>query len=196
MTASACPHFPLTPAKAGVQFFFISLDSRIRGNERSVCERAGVKPLHRHARTCCGHPRLHNLAASKVVDGRDKPGHDAIHVARTAQCLSVVMPGHRRPKDGVLSHAYVPGIHVLPALHGWKSWMAPEVGLARLPHNNESQVGYIRLAMTSPAMTPSVWCARGHTPLPAHPRESGGPERSMRAIQFGSWIPAQAGIQP
>jgi len=23
------------------------------------------------------------------------------------------MPGHSRPKDGVLSHAYVPGIHVL-----------------------------------------------------------------------------------
>jgi len=22
------------------------------------------------------------------------------------------MPGHSRPKDGVLSHAYVPGIHV------------------------------------------------------------------------------------
>jgi hypothetical protein len=27
-------------------------------------------------------------------------------------CLSTVMPGHRRPKDGVLSHTYVPGIHV------------------------------------------------------------------------------------
>jgi hypothetical protein len=25
----------------------------------------------------------------------------------------LVMPGHSRPKDGVLSHAYVPGIHVL-----------------------------------------------------------------------------------
>ena len=25
------------------------------------------------------------------------------------------MPGHSRPKDGVLSHAYVPGIHVLRA---------------------------------------------------------------------------------
>jgi hypothetical protein len=23
------------------------------------------------------------------------------------------MPGHSRPKDGVLSHAYVPAIHVL-----------------------------------------------------------------------------------
>jgi hypothetical protein len=30
----------------------------------------------------------------------------AIHV------FSFVMPGHSRPKDGVLSHAYVPGIHV------------------------------------------------------------------------------------
>ena len=32
------------------------------------------------------------------------------------------MPGHSRPKDGVLSHAYVPGIHVL-LQHG-KAWMA------------------------------------------------------------------------
>jgi hypothetical protein len=29
-----------------------------------------------------------------------------------ANC-SGVMPGHSRPKDGVLSHAYVPGIHAL-----------------------------------------------------------------------------------
>jgi hypothetical protein len=31
------------------------------------------------------------------------------------------MPGHSRPKDGVLSHAYVPGIHVFCLS---KSWMA------------------------------------------------------------------------
>jgi hypothetical protein len=29
-----------------------------------------------------------------------------------------------------------------------KTWMAPEVGLARLPYKNEPQVGYIRLAGT------------------------------------------------
>jgi|SoiMethySBSTD1v2_1073268.scaffolds.fasta_scaffold02046_20 hypothetical protein len=29
-----------------------------------------------------------------------------------ANC-SGVMPGHSPPKDGVLSHAYVPGIHAL-----------------------------------------------------------------------------------
>ena len=33
-------------------------------------------------------------------------------------CL--VMAGHSRPKDGVLSHAYVPGIHGLIALHRHK----------------------------------------------------------------------------
>ena len=27
--------------------------------------------------------------------------------------LLVVMPGHSRPKDGVFSHTYAPGIHVL-----------------------------------------------------------------------------------
>lgn len=30
--------------------------------------------------------------------------------------LSGVMPGRSRPKDGVLSHAYVPGIHVFEAM--------------------------------------------------------------------------------
>jgi|SRR5262245_59493828 len=29
-----------------------------------------------------------------------------------------VMPGHSRPKDGMLSHAYVPGIHVFI---GWRA---------------------------------------------------------------------------
>jgi hypothetical protein len=35
------------------------------------------------------------------------------------------MPAHSRPKDGVLSHAYVAGIHVLlvTMLKG-KTWMA------------------------------------------------------------------------
>ena len=47
--------------------------------------------------------------------------------------LSIVMPAHSRPKDGVLSHAYVAGIHVLRRENS-KAWMASEVGLARLPH--------------------------------------------------------------
>jgi len=37
--------------------------------------------------------------------------------------LYVVMPAHSRPKDGVLAHAYVAGIHVCAALQsqrrGW-----------------------------------------------------------------------------
>jgi hypothetical protein len=37
--------------------------------------------------------------------------------------LSAVMPGHRRPKGGVPSHTYVPGIHVLAALqHQRRGW--------------------------------------------------------------------------
>jgi hypothetical protein len=32
--------------------------------------------MTRHARACRGHPRLCGPAASEVVDGRDKPGHD------------------------------------------------------------------------------------------------------------------------
>jgi hypothetical protein len=35
-----------------------------------------------------------------------------------------VMPAHSRPKDGVLSHAYVAGIHVLAAQQQAKTWMA------------------------------------------------------------------------
>jgi hypothetical protein len=30
--------------------------------------------------------------------------------------LLVIMLGHSRPKDGVFSHAYAPGIHVLDGL--------------------------------------------------------------------------------
>jgi hypothetical protein len=37
------------------------------------------------------------------VDGRDKPGHDEEGEWHSAE---TVMRGHRRPKDGVLSHAY------------------------------------------------------------------------------------------
>jgi hypothetical protein len=33
------------------------------------------------------------------------------------------MPAHNRPKDGVLSHAYVAGIHVLKHMQK-KTWMA------------------------------------------------------------------------
>jgi len=61
-----------------------------------------------HARLYAGHPRLYGPAKLKGVDGRDEPGHDV-----DTHCLSTVMPAHSRPKDGVLSHAYVAGIHVL-----------------------------------------------------------------------------------
>jgi hypothetical protein len=33
------------------------------------------------------------------------------------------MAGHSRPKDGVLSHAYVPAIHVLTTRWPMKTWM-------------------------------------------------------------------------
>ena len=56
--------------------------------------------------------------------------------------MEVVMAGHSRPKDSVLSHAYVPAIHVF--LFVAKSWMPSEVGLARLPR---------KLAVTSAGMT-------------------------------------------
>ena len=34
------------------------------------------------------------------------------------------MPAHSRPKDGVLPHAYVAGIHVFTTQQQVKTWMA------------------------------------------------------------------------
>jgi hypothetical protein len=47
----------------------------------------------------------------------------------------------------------VPGIHVFAGLQNSKTWMAPELGLARVLRFILAQVGYTRLALTSPAMT-------------------------------------------
>ncbi len=44
--------------------------------------------------------------------------------ARPKNIFSPVMPAHSRSKNGVLSPAYVAGIHVLAALHDKKSWTA------------------------------------------------------------------------
>jgi hypothetical protein len=43
--------------------------------------------------------------------------------------LFPVMPAHSRPKDGVLSHAYVAGIHVFTTWQKLKSWMAGTSGV-------------------------------------------------------------------
>jgi hypothetical protein len=68
------------------------------------------------------------------------------------ESLPVVMPGTRaRPSAGP-STSLVPGIHVL-RLTTTKTWMASKFGPARLPHKNVLQVGYVRLALTSQAMT-------------------------------------------
>ena len=47
-------------------------------------------------------------------------------VTAEGQCISlllVVMAGHSRPKDGVLSHAYVPAIYVFDLRETAKTWM-------------------------------------------------------------------------
>jgi hypothetical protein len=50
------------------------------------------------------------------------------------------MAGHSRPKDGVLSHAYVPAIHVFLSGETAKAWMpgtrlvpGPAFGRTRVP---------------------------------------------------------------
>jgi len=35
----------------------------------------------------------------------------------------IVMAGHSRPKDGVLSHTYVPAIHAFSCCNAAKTWM-------------------------------------------------------------------------
>jgi hypothetical protein len=55
------------------------------------------------------------------------------------------MPGHSRPKDGVLSHAYVPGIHDFISkqdVDGISNSGLPEL----LKNQYLPQVGYTRLA--------------------------------------------------
>ncbi len=64
------------------------------------------------------------------------------------------MPGHSRPKDGVLSHAYVPGIHVLFVAR------SQDVD-ARDKRGHDEEEG-VRDCNNS-----------------AHPRESGGPEHTV-----------------
>ena len=63
------------------------------------------------------------------------------------------MPAHSRPKDGVLSHAYVAGIHVLKIAQIQRRGWHRKSGLPDFRIKNLPQVGYIRLAVTSPAMT-------------------------------------------
>src|SRR5262245_16244345 len=60
------------------------------------------------------------------------------------QCVSLVMAGHSRPKDGVLSHAYAPAIHAFSCCNDVKTWMPG----------------------TGPGMTKSIVAARGSQPKP------------------------------
>jgi hypothetical protein len=53
------------------------------------------------------HPRLHARPIRKDVDARTRCGHDAVF---NGSAIQLVMPGHRRSKNGVLSHAYGPGM--------------------------------------------------------------------------------------
>jgi len=72
--------------------------------------------------------------------------------------LSSVMPAHSRPKDGVLTHAYVAGIHAFTtsqqARRGWHSkqtWMAG-VNPAMTLRVNPAMTLRVNPAMTSGAL--------------------------------------------
>jgi len=100
----------------------------------------------RHGRACPGHPRLCLLQGGKAwmpATSAGMTGGEALHEENGAKHkrrnggFPFVMAGYSRPKDGVLSPAYVPAIHVfalvmaglVPAIHvfslwqGGKTWM-------------------------------------------------------------------------
>ena len=52
------------------------------------------------------------VSGVRVRGLRPRPG---MTTAFEVHCLSSVMPAHSRPKDGVLSHAYVPAISIRKA---------------------------------------------------------------------------------
>src|SRR5215467_8037523 len=92
----------------------------------SSCPRIAVR------RTACLRTPMSRASTSlqhfnrQDVDGRNKSGHDAAHLVLD---FSFVMPAHSRPKDGVLTHAYVAGIHVFAtfqqARRGWPEQVRP-----------------------------------------------------------------------
>ncbi|MBN8967204.1 MAG: hypothetical protein J0G95_01890 [Rhizobiales bacterium] len=63
------------------------------------------------------------VSKDKGADDNDAPCSQGLSEHASVTC-DVVMPGHRRSKNGVASLAYVPGIHALKANHqkkerGW-----------------------------------------------------------------------------
>jgi len=70
--------------------------------------------------------------------------------------LSAVMPGHRRPKDGVPSHTYVPGIHVFTAQQQASSYFSPvpQRRCRKRSHGEKSALSAIRPMTTITTITP------------------------------------------
>jgi hypothetical protein len=71
----------------------------------------------------------HALPNGALSYHRRRKSHEQ---ANAVHYLSFVMPGHGRSKNGVLSHAYVPGIHVFPCLKTWMAGASPAMTKAAL----------------------------------------------------------------
>ena len=69
--------------------------------------------------------------------------------------LSAVMPGHRRPKDGVLSHTYV-RIHVFASQQQASSYFSPvpQRRCRKRSHGEKSALSAIRPITTITTITP------------------------------------------
>ena len=81
---------PLVPAKAGTRSSFVKLDSRLRGNERSV----GTIASHRHARPCAGHPRLCCAATGKSWMAGTSDAKTALRAFRPAMTNDALNSSH------------------------------------------------------------------------------------------------------
>jgi hypothetical protein len=85
----------------------------------------------------CERLRRKQMAAGST--GREQ---DQLFCVTCGHCRPAVMPGHSRSKNGVLSHAYVPGIHVFrldkQTVDGTRNSGLPEL---RKRLNGLSQVG-------------------------------------------------------
>jgi len=63
----------------------------------------------------------------------------------------LVMPGRSQACADCVNLSALPGIHVFRAAS--KTWMASQLGLARVARHDVPEVGHTRLPVTSPAMT-------------------------------------------
>jgi len=77
-------------------------------------------------------PGIQKHAQWLYLDSGSGAGAPSRNDARIVQCVPTVMAGHSRPKDGVLSHAYVLATHIFLAALPWRRGCPQQVRAWRL----------------------------------------------------------------